>query len=137
MRKRNNETNAFAQRAVWQDGGLVSSEILFNFASALIVPAAVKAATSPSCWLDVAQFAPLIALHRGGSRVANRFANSAQRGGSTRWTKPCKLNTCEIEARPANPLERGKFRSCARHELGIKNEKGRIITNWIDNCNFC
>jgi len=26
---------------------------------------------------DVAQFAPLIALHRGGSRVANRFVNSA------------------------------------------------------------
>ena len=37
------------QRAVWQDGGLVSSEILFNFASVWLVRAAVEAPPAPSC----------------------------------------------------------------------------------------
>jgi len=36
------------QQAVWQDGGLVSSEILLNFAALALVRVAVKAATSPS-----------------------------------------------------------------------------------------
>jgi len=42
-------TNASRQQAVWQDVGLVSSEILLNFEGLWLVRAAVKAATSPSC----------------------------------------------------------------------------------------
>jgi len=34
--------NAGAQQAVCQNGGLVSSEVLFNFASVWLVPAAVE-----------------------------------------------------------------------------------------------
>ena len=41
---------ACLRRAVCQNGGLVSSEILFNFASAWLVRAAMKAATSASRW---------------------------------------------------------------------------------------
>ena len=67
----------FSQRAVWRKRGGGSPESLCGFGSFAPVRAAVKAPPSPSRWDDVAQFAPLIALHRGGSRVANRFANSA------------------------------------------------------------
>ena len=38
-----------AQRAVCQNGGLISSEILLNFAAVWLVQAVVEAATSASC----------------------------------------------------------------------------------------
>jgi hypothetical protein len=42
-------TKGLVQQAVCQNGGLISSEILFNFAALALVRAAVKAATSASC----------------------------------------------------------------------------------------
>ena len=66
----------YTQRAVWRKRGSGSPESLCEFGSFAPVQTAVEAPPASSRWDDVAQFAPLIALHRGGSRVANRFANS-------------------------------------------------------------
>jgi len=38
-----------AQQAVWRNGGLVPSKILFNFAAAVLARAVVETATAPSC----------------------------------------------------------------------------------------